>query len=114
LELILKNHNLFNMLSRQMAGFRDHFRGRGLRYSVSGVAKTSQRDVSGQKPVSGAGFHAVGSAKCLILGAGLVGHALPVHGDAQIGLAQVGADGPIRLAPHIFRALPVKICSAKL
>jgi hypothetical protein len=63
--------------------------------------------------MSGAGFHATGSAKRRLLGADLVGHALPIHSYAQIGLAQVWADGPFRLAPHIFRALLVKIRSPK-
>lgn len=65
-------------------------------------------------PVSGAGFHTVGSAKRRLLGADLVGHVLPIHSDAQIGLAQVRADGPFRLAPHITRALPIEIRSPKL
>jgi hypothetical protein len=60
------------------------------------------------------GFHATEAAKRRFFGADLVGHALPVHGYTQIRLAQVRADGPLRLTPHIFRALPVKICSAKL
>jgi hypothetical protein len=63
---------------------------------------------------SGVGSHAIGSAKRRFLGADLIGHALPVHGYTQIGLAQVRADGPFRLAPHIIRALPVKIRSPKL
>ena len=59
--------------------------------------------------MSGAGFQAIGSAKRRLLGTDLVGHALPIYGYAQIGLAQMRADGPFRLAPHIFRALLVKI-----
>ena len=65
-------------------------------------------------PGSGAGLHAFGSAERRLLGADIVSHALPIHGYAQIGLAQVGADGPFRLTPHITGALPVKICSTKL
>jgi hypothetical protein len=80
----------------------------GLYLSVSDAGRSADAERSG------AGFHAAGWAERRLFGADLVGHALPIHGYAQIGLAQVRADRPFRLTPHIFRALPVKICSAKL
>ena len=63
---------------------------------------------------SGAGSHAAGPAERRLLGTDLVGHAFPIHGYAQIGFAQVRADRPFCLAPHITRALPIEIRSPKL